>query len=69
MCNCIALVEKSLQTTNTILDIPITFNYGQFSANRLTIATLKRDSKKREKASRIFASYCPFCGKKYRLQK
>lgn len=67
MCNCIIEAEKALKDTNTILDVPILFNQksGQLSANRLTIATAKRNPKKREKPSRIFASYCPFCGKKY----
>ena len=67
MCNCISEAEKSLKDTNTKLDVPITFNQksGQLSANRLTIATTKRDPKKREKVNRLFASYCPFCGKKY----
>lgn len=68
MCNCIAEAEKALKDTNTTLDVPIVINSksGKISANRLTVTTIKRDMKKREQPSRIFASYCPFCGKKYR---
>ena len=66
-CKCIAEAEKTLKNTNTMLDIPLMFSVrsGQLSADRTTVSTVKRDPKKREKAYRLFASYCPFCGKKY----
>jgi hypothetical protein len=71
MCNCIEKVEKKLleSGTNTKLDIPITLSANHdLSANRVTISTCKRDEKKREKPTRMFASYCPFCGLPYKKE-
>lgn len=68
MCNCISEVEAKLKETgrNTKLDIPITFSLtGKLSADRVNVATCKRDDKKREKPLRLFAAYCPFCGEAY----
>ena len=68
MCNCISEVEEKLKETgrNTKLDIPITFSLtGKLSADRVNVATCKRDEKKREKPLRLFAAFCPFCGEAY----
>ncbi len=68
MCDCISQVQAKLEETgkNTKLDIPITFSLtGKLGADRVTVATCKRDNKKREKPLPVFASYCPFCGERY----
>ena len=68
MCNCISEVEAKLKETgrNTKLDIPVTFSLtGKLSADRVNVATCKRDDKKREKPLRLFAAFCPFCGEAY----
>ena len=73
MCNCIEEVDAQLLASgrNTKLDIPITFSLtGRLdSQKKVTISTCKRDDAKREKALRVFASYCPFCGIAYEEEK
>lgn len=69
MCDCIEKVEIELRKTgtNTMLDIPISFSgNGNFNAMRVTVSTCKRDDRKRNKPIRVFASFCPFCGEKYK---
>jgi hypothetical protein len=52
---------------NTKLVMPVLlFNTR---GDRVIIATCKRDEKKRERPKFLFASYCPFCGKKYPEEK
>ncbi len=70
MCDCIEQAAQELEGTNTVLDIPFRINLktGQQLPPRLQIATCKRDSKRREKAAFILATYCPFCGEKYETQ-
>ena len=66
-CNCIKEVNEALVDSNTRLDVPTVANLltGQLRSDRVTISTYKRDSKKRGSLPKIFAVYCPFCGKKY----
>jgi hypothetical protein len=70
MCNCIEKTNKSLKEHpewNTTLDIPFTWDKkGALSADKVTISTMKADDRNRQKPIRLFASYCPFCGEKYK---
>lgn len=71
MCNCIAKINDLLKEQgNTELDIPVTFSIKNFSerglsADRVRIATRKRDTHKREQAKALIPAYCPFCGEEY----
>lgn len=68
MCNCIAMTDEKFVEidSNSKLDVPFVFNHkGIVSIRRVLVATVKRDEHSRKKASKIFATYCPFCGEKY----
>jgi spore coat polysaccharide biosynthesis protein SpsF (cytidylyltransferase family) len=69
MCNCIADMQKALEESgkNTMLDIPIVIDRktGAMKADKVMIATCKRDNNKREKPIKLFPSHCPFCGELY----
>lgn len=70
MCNCIEKVNKLLEEsgTNTALDIPVTFSFeakNTLKANRVRVATKKRESQKRGQPKAVLATFCPFCGKEY----
>ena len=68
MCDCINVINAKLEEAdiNTKLDIPIAFSVGEgLSAKGVLIATAKLDKRNRQKPSRVFASYCPFCGQPY----
>ena len=68
MCNCIKEVDDQMlkMGRNTKLDIPIAWSLtGGISADRVLIATCKRDNKKREGPLKLTAAFCPFCGKPY----
>jgi hypothetical protein len=60
MCGCISDVDNRLREHNTSL---VTTLFSQ--PDRVAVETDKIDSKKRGKAMRVIASYCPFCGEKY----
>lgn len=64
MCNCIDRVNSELkeQAPNTMLLVPMMLRRG---TTRLFVETTKRDDKKRGKPTRMFATFCPFCGVKY----
>ena len=68
MCKCIDLVNKKLAENNTQLVIPITINMETGDLNvshRVMITTEKIDIKKRIGPTKMFAAYCPVCGKAY----
>lgn len=77
MCNCIEETNKILKEEhpewNTELDIPFSWDKkGTLSADRVTISTMKIDPDRRpknKKPARLFATYCPFCGEKYKDEK
>lgn len=68
-CNCVKLVNEALEReeANTVLDIPMSINLstGKMGPQRMVIATVKSNSKKRGQKKTLFATYCPVCGKKY----
>lgn len=58
-------VEQLKRERNTDLYIAQTINFTTgVEDERLVIATVKVDPKKRGKAIPIFATYCPFCGER-----
>lgn len=68
MCDCINAINAKLVEAdiNTMLDIPIAWSVDEgLSTKGVLIATAKRDKTKRQKPSRLYASYCPFCGQSY----
>ena len=66
MCDCIEQVNKLLAERNTKLSQA--FNLSGSSNPLLMIKTEKLDDSKRQKPANMFASYCPFCGKKYKKE-
>lgn len=70
MCNCIELVNKELKGYNTRLVIPISLNqHGLKAIEKVVCVTEKDNARDKRKAVKIFATYCPFCGKKYEEEK
>ena len=70
MCDCIKETNEKLieNGINTQLDIPFVFTREGNAIEktpRILIATCKADISKKEKAMKIRATYCPFCGEKY----
>ena len=62
MCKCIDEVNVLLKNHNTRLIVPFMLDG---SAGRVIVETIKIDTKKRGKAMRLHATYCPFCGERY----
>lgn len=62
-CNCQAEMDKQLVKHNTALDYTISLNRGYIGVN---ISTVKVDSSKRGKPRKVVASFCPFCGIRYK---
>ncbi len=69
MCDCIKETNEALakETTNTELDVPIVLNHEtmELKAEYVLVATRKRNKYQRARPKKLFASYCPFCGRKY----
>ena len=55
---CIKLLNKKLKETNTQL------SGNLLNPNHIFVATEKIDNARMKKATRVVATYCPFCGKK-----
>ena len=74
MCDCITKVNQLLEKHNTKLDIPITFSFnadktvGPLQADRISIATVKINTRKSGYAKKVIPAYCPFCGEEYKDQ-
>lgn len=66
MCNCIELVNKELAERNANTEIHVPFTLSKIT--RVCVETEKIDDKKRGKPMKVFASFCPFCGKEYAAQ-
>ena len=64
MCNCIEQINKLLEEHNTRLALGINMRTGKSTGAR--IAVEKIESKKRKGPVDMYASYCPFCGEKYK---
>lgn len=62
-CSCITETDKMLVAHNAT----VVATFGLFGApRRVSLEVEKLDSKKRARPPRLIASYCPFCGVKYR---
>ena len=70
-CNCIKMVQEELKRSgsNTRLDVPFGINLktGKMDPPMAALAVVKAESKSRERAATIFATYCPFCGTLYEM--
>jgi len=67
-CKCVDQVNEQLKAhdTNTQLMEKLTMDFSTMKCeSHLVIATYKVDSSKRESASTMLASCCPFCGKSF----
>jgi len=60
-CDCIARVNKEMASFNTKIHLP------WFGPQQPFVETIKADDSKRGKPRKLFASYCPFCGRPYPL--
>ena len=66
MCNCIEEVNKRLNNYDTVLDVPIQItSKNSLVADRVLVATCKKNIKAKQKPMKVFATFCPFCGKQY----
>lgn len=59
-CDCIARVNEKLAEHNSKIELP------WFGPQMPRVITRKKDDKKRGKPIHMFATFCPFCGTKYR---
>ena len=67
MCNCIEMTNKSLEEYNTKLDVTISL-FIKAAVRGILVSTTKLDTRKRGEARKVVATYCPFCGKKYKKE-
>jgi hypothetical protein len=58
-CDCIKSVNEKLAFHNSRINIPL------FGPKLPFIETIKLDEKKRGKPTKMFATFCPFCGTKF----
>jgi hypothetical protein len=66
MCDCIKRVDDHLKQFNTRIELPWWSSSGQ---NTPFIQTMKLDQSKRGKPQRLAATFCPFCGERYKAAK
>lgn len=67
MCDCITQINEQIRVHQTELDVSI-LSGGQKDAVRVHVSTYipyKVKTKRGQKPTRLLATYCPFCGKKY----
>ena len=66
-CNCIDRVEAMLRPRNTRIKLPVML--GKDQTERAMIVTEQiEEGRGKEKATGVFATYCPFCGEPYTLE-
>lgn len=66
MCDCLNTIDQKLAGMNTKVDWVLLINpkTGK-TVERLHIATVKADKKKRQGAAVLVCAYCPFCGETF----
>lgn len=64
ICDCASKMNKELEKKNGQLDMAVFIMKGIALPQ---IATLKVNTKLREKPPLVVPTYCPFCGQKYEL--
>ncbi len=63
MCDCIARIDADLKSNGQCLDATM---FGERKASTMLIRTDKwKHENRRNKPTRVIATYCPFCGVKY----
>ena len=67
-CKCLSEMDAELRKHNTRIQTQFSFAGGNLADVICTpyIGTEKIDTKQRKKALGIVATFCPFCGLKYR---
>lgn len=68
MCNCIDVINEKLAAidANTKIMVPGVIRLdGMPNISTVSIEVEKADKKNRKRPSRIFPTFCPFCGIKY----
>lgn len=65
MCNCVEVVNQKLASRNTRLVQAIIFGDHDDDALMLETEQIEKGRGK-QKATGVFLSYCPFCGRKYK---
>lgn len=63
-CACIERVDKMLAERNTELNVQF---YTDGGPPTVIVSTLVKEPKRGAKASRMLATFCPFCGVSYEL--
>lgn len=63
-CNCITKVNKLLEERNTVLDSTLILKRG--ATSRVAVRTSIRTPKRGARPCTMIASFCPFCGVKYK---
>lgn len=65
MCNCVEVVNQKIASRNTRLVQAIIF--GDYDDDALMLETEQIEKGRgKQKATGVFLSYCPFCGRKYK---
>jgi len=69
-CNCIEQVNELLAKSNTELDTTINLapEKNGLPVQMAKVVTMKLDSRQRGRAMSLTGSYCPFCGKVYKVE-
>ena len=62
MCDCITKIEEQLKPHGIELDTAYSLTGG---ATLLAVGTVPIGGGRKNKAPKVFASYCPFCGEPY----
>ena len=66
-CKCVEAVDKELARLEKGVSVRMTIPIVRGIEPRVLVAVEKTsNTKKRKKTCAVIASYCPFCGRKYR---
>lgn len=68
MCECNKTINEKLasKNLNTVIYEPLTLSDDlTLGSKRVNIETIKANKNLRKKPTKVFASFCPFCGERY----